>query len=1205
MQYITIKGISAQGIPKVYVTGHSAGFEKYLHEIADDLLKFSNCAVFYDPTPEQPESMETFFDDLESMQLVVLVVTADFVEQDTFAFSHVFKFAQDHTIPVLPIQEDSDIEEAFNKKCGDLQMLNRNSHDRTQISYEYKLKQYLDSVLIGDEMIEKIRAAFDAYVFLSYRKKDREYAQKLMRLIHSNDFCRDIAIWYDEFLVPGENFNEAIEEAMKKSELFALAVTPNLLEDNNYVMTTEYPEAARSQKPVMPVELVETDKQALQEKYKDIPSPISAGDPKCIAETVRQALGLESTENNDPQHLFFIGLAYLSGIDVEVDRERAVKMITAAAEQDLPEAISKLASLYHEGEGVERDFPNAIKWQKRLVQLREEQYKKTGAESDARQWMLDYRQWASDTTQTWDYWEIIYANWWDALELYKKELTVLEELMKRFSDDWFENHLFKTLLDISFSYLQLNKTQESIEWSEKAFKVKEKLPDHIGTAEEYRELYSIYNFSGDFWRKHLEDLPMAIMWYERAAEATEKLAATEDVDKANDRFYYLYSDIGDFHEKNGDISNARVWYEKVVTVREKEAEEKNSEMSFFTLSETYVKLYVFCHKLGDNDAAKVYFEKAVATDKLIEKKHFEKFITRCFRHADDCDRQGDIAGAKEWIESLDMTYGSLGKEFLQSKAILREKGSTLEDIAKTENSDTSHLNDDFKTAYEIGIICVRKGYIWAAESWFDKAPKKLSKKDDEREYAQKAVSLCYRLVGNAQMYYKKYKKYDHAEEWYKIALKYLEKPAKHYDPDDIQRDIAVCYSDLGDVSKKQQDYFTAEGRYEKALAILERLAEHDDSDETQKNIAVCYSDLGDICQKQEDYITAKDRYEKAIAILEKLAGPDDPDAMLKVLADCYRDLGDICQKQEDYAYAVELYKKEIPIREKLAEHEDPYINKVALDLCCSSFCLCFTSLLIRFVEQGDLAAAKNCYKKEIAIIENPAIKNKRLYINVLKLLGSICKETKDYGEAKICFEKAIAILEKKAEHDDPDENLKDLADCYRDLGSICKETKDYGEAKICFEKAIAILEKKAEHDDHGDNLKKLADCYRDLGGICQEQKDYAYAVELYKKEIPIREKLAEHEGSNINKVALDLCCNSFCICFTGLIVSFLEQGDIAAVKSCFEKEIAILEKPAIKNDPLFIRVLELLNSICTASGDIAASEKSDDGNKNTSANDDE
>ncbi len=111
-------------------------------------------------------------------------------------------------IPVLPfmMEEGLDILYATEEYFGEAQYLNPRSHDTTEIRYEEKLKNYLDSVLISDETARRIRTAFDAYIFLSYRKKDRKYANELMHLIHDIPNFRDIAIWYDEFLTPGENF---------------------------------------------------------------------------------------------------------------------------------------------------------------------------------------------------------------------------------------------------------------------------------------------------------------------------------------------------------------------------------------------------------------------------------------------------------------------------------------------------------------------------------------------------------------------------------------------------------------------------------------------------------------------------------------------------------------------------------------------------------------------------------------------------------------------------------------------------------------------------------------------------------------------------------------------------------------------------------------------------------------------------------------
>ena len=193
-----------------------------------------------------------------------------------------------------------------------------------------------------------MRAAFDAYVFLSYRKKDRRYAQQLMRLIHQNPFCRDIAIWYDEFLVPGEDFNGAIRKAMEKSELFALVVTPNLLENPNYIMITEYPAARESGKPILPAILVPTDGKELAARYDAIPTPIDPTEEGTLPAALRHALAdvIKPENDNEPRHIFFIGLAYLGGIDVEVNYEFAVQLITRAAEAHLPEAIEKLEAVF-------------------------------------------------------------------------------------------------------------------------------------------------------------------------------------------------------------------------------------------------------------------------------------------------------------------------------------------------------------------------------------------------------------------------------------------------------------------------------------------------------------------------------------------------------------------------------------------------------------------------------------------------------------------------------------------------------------------------------------------------------------------------------------------------------------------------------------------------------------------------------------------
>ncbi|MBQ9745277.1 MAG: toll/interleukin-1 receptor domain-containing protein, partial [Clostridia bacterium] len=435
LNFKTRGGASPQGKPRVWFCAHAGDYKAFLAPICEEILAKQNCAIYYDEEPAAAFDEESFFADLSQMNLFVMPVTARLLAGGGRALDVEFHYAVEHHIPVLPLMQEQGLEELFNKKCGDLQFLDKNNRDVTAISYDEKLEKYLSSILIGDEMAAKVRAAFDAYIFLSYRKKDRKYAQELMRLIHANEFCRDIAIWYDEFLTPGENFNDSIAEALAKSKLFALAVTPNLVNEKNYVMTVEYPEAVKAGKKILPAELVPTDRAELAVKYENIPKCTDARDSEALASTLANALENIALKENDtdPEHNFFIGLAYLGGIDVEVDHARAKALIEGAAEEGLPEAMEKLVAMYRSGEGVAKDYEKAIEWQMELVSNLKSKFNELETEKNARKYiesMFDLRDFSQELRRDADV-KIICQN----------TLNLAHDLNEKFNKNWSKRYL--------------------------------------------------------------------------------------------------------------------------------------------------------------------------------------------------------------------------------------------------------------------------------------------------------------------------------------------------------------------------------------------------------------------------------------------------------------------------------------------------------------------------------------------------------------------------------------------------------------------------------------------------------------------------------------------------------------------------------------------------------------------------------------------
>ena len=374
--------------PRVYFTCHPEDFEKYFKKVCDDIFKTHDCAIYYTEDMTEVIAKEERETDLGRNNLFVIPVTFKLLTTPNRAMDEDFPYALKEHIPVLPIMMEPGIDELYSKpdKFGEMQYLNPYSTDLTEISYEEKLKKYLESVLISDELAKRVRAAFAAYIFLSYRKKDRKYANELMRLIHSIPECRDIAIWFDEFLTPGESFKENIEKIMDDCKLFTLLVTPQLLEKvidengkerDNYVISTELPLARKKKEEkgtdIFAVEMEKTDREALSAiSIDDYTNPENADFRARLLKTISC---MAITTNNTPEHNFLIGLAYLKGVDVEVDHDKGRKLIVDSAKSEWLEAIRKMVVICKTTYPVDKD--EISEWLNIAVLVAEKEFRKT------------------------------------------------------------------------------------------------------------------------------------------------------------------------------------------------------------------------------------------------------------------------------------------------------------------------------------------------------------------------------------------------------------------------------------------------------------------------------------------------------------------------------------------------------------------------------------------------------------------------------------------------------------------------------------------------------------------------------------------------------------------------------------------------------------------------------------------------------------
>lgn len=368
---------------KLYVCCHPDDFEPLFHHVSKEIWDICDVAMCYDSQSDSKENEDMFFSDISQMRLAVVIVTRRFLTEPSYDRDVVLPFFSSRNIPILPIVREGGLTSLFSNVLGDLQYLDVNDGDDSALPYEVKLSRFLAAVLPDDDTIARIRAAFSAYVFLSYRKVDRKDARDLMRLIHENEACRDVAIWYDEFLTPGEDFNNEIAEAILKSKLFAMAVTPNILKNDNYIIRKEYPFAHEQNKNILPVELKPTDRDSLCRSFEAIPECVLCDDRDALTKALNGAMGPYAKDKCDPMRDFLIGLAHLNGVDVEMDPKRAFARIGLAASRGLVEAQEKLVDMHWNGDGTPVNHTAALRIQDALINTYEKKHEESKNEGDS------------------------------------------------------------------------------------------------------------------------------------------------------------------------------------------------------------------------------------------------------------------------------------------------------------------------------------------------------------------------------------------------------------------------------------------------------------------------------------------------------------------------------------------------------------------------------------------------------------------------------------------------------------------------------------------------------------------------------------------------------------------------------------------------------------------------------------------------------
>ncbi|MCR5328776.1 MAG: hypothetical protein K6E12_08010 [Saccharofermentans sp.] len=329
---------------------------------------------------DDPEKVFTEYEQPEysHMQMYVPVVTQAFLDMADKYPDFKLEDMTAQGMFILPLIESSKYTPGFSARFGSIHAVKTNID-----GFPAELKKQFDRFFVGGELKEKIiKDAFTRKLFLSYRKKDKEKAMQILKAVHDTKWGRAAETWYDDFIIPGRDFHDEINDAMQQSEMVVLSVTPNLLEirpngDPNYVMAHEYPDACKIGKPVVPVEVENVERNQIESNFPGMPPFVQVDNSYAVEDALKRAAGFVETDNGDlssdvwrdPYLIYLLGMAFYMGFRVEKDVPRALKYLIEAADYGVEEAAEQLFFTYEQGYEVVRDVQKAITWQIRAFEI--------------------------------------------------------------------------------------------------------------------------------------------------------------------------------------------------------------------------------------------------------------------------------------------------------------------------------------------------------------------------------------------------------------------------------------------------------------------------------------------------------------------------------------------------------------------------------------------------------------------------------------------------------------------------------------------------------------------------------------------------------------------------------------------------------------------------------------------------------------------
>ncbi|BFL77278.1 hypothetical protein SKB0068_00500 [Staphylococcus hominis subsp. novobiosepticus] len=351
---------------RLYIAHHHEDL-KSAEQIIYDILENFECGCYIDVDPLSDIDIDERKAYIQQMDIIVLVVTKKFLMNSNIGLNTDFKIAKENKLIVLPILIESNLQNEFNSVVGHYHIINKNNS-----TYKEQLKDFFDKNFNTYKRLIERENPYKGKVFISYRKKDKVLLMKLLDYISNLNYFDPLEIWYDDYLIPGENYNEVIEESIRNCDFVLFLITENCLERNNYIENKEYPKAVQYRKKIIPVTFDDIKMPYINEIYKGLEEIINLNENSDVLEQrIRYIPNLTKIFVNKltAEEMGELAIDHLDNHKSNKSNSKGLKLLVSAAKRRYNPAMYRLGNLYLEGIMLEKNLDKALHWLDKSFQI--------------------------------------------------------------------------------------------------------------------------------------------------------------------------------------------------------------------------------------------------------------------------------------------------------------------------------------------------------------------------------------------------------------------------------------------------------------------------------------------------------------------------------------------------------------------------------------------------------------------------------------------------------------------------------------------------------------------------------------------------------------------------------------------------------------------------------------------------------------------